>query len=141
MRTIEETGKLMFAIQAFDNRSLTKEVIKLWHDALQPYSFADCERAVKEHFTSSEKWLLPIDIIKRVKSIRNMRAQRIGDLRLHEGDELDDNGDILPGAGERYKLLANLVMDGAITEPQYRAYQRGEMSLTELSHQAKAITA
>lgn len=132
MKTITDTGKLLLTIQSFDNRSITDEVTKLWHQMLGPYSLEDCHAAVMDHYGTSEKWLMPIDVIRRVKSIRARRLALVGDVRLRPEDEFNDDGSTRADAGHRRAALENQVKTGVLRAGDVQAYLEGSINWREL---------
>ena len=88
MKTIIDTGKVLLTIQAFDNRTITEEMTLLWHELLEPYTLQDCIQAVKDHYEESKEWIMPVDIISRVKKVRAERAGAVRGIQLREDDEL-----------------------------------------------------
>lgn len=144
MKTIIDTGKVLLTIQAFDNRTITEEMTLLWHELLEPYTLQDCIRAVKDHYAESRDWLMPADVISRVKQIRAERAGAVRGIQLREDDELipaepGEKSQVVPDWREKVHALGERIRNGEITPAQYRAYHDGKLSLQELMASAKEL--
>lgn len=136
MKTITDTGKLLLTIQSFDNRSITDEVTKLWHQMLGPYSLEDCHSAVMDHYATSEKWLMPIDVIRRVKSIRARRLALVGDVRLRPEDEFNDEGGEYIEAETRRRQLEEAIKAGHLSSNDMADYLTDVIDWNELGRRA-----
>lgn len=144
MKNIIDTGKVLLTIQAFDNRTITEEMTKLWHELLEPYMLTDCLQAVKDHYTESRDWLMPVDVIGRVKKMRNDRIQAVGGVRLHENDELaqrepGEGVQFLPGWRDKMRFMGELIGNGKISPAQYKSYLDGDLNFGQLAQQAKEL--
>lgn len=62
-------------VAAFDRRRVGEEDVLAWQAVLGWSRFEDCVEAVKEHFTESRDWLMPADIVKRVRKMREARLK------------------------------------------------------------------
>lgn len=144
-----ETGKLIGLIVAYndnfakglDNQGKAQKVAA-WQELLADYPAYDCITAVKDYFaTETNPWIMPADIISRVKEIQKQRLEDAGGfLTLNREDELGQDDEPLPGHRERIQALYRGIRHGHITPDQYRAYKQGRLQLTDLQHQAKEIT-
>lgn len=145
MKAIIDTGKVLLTIQAFDNRTITEEMTLLWHELLEPYTLQDCVQAVKDHYAESRDWLMPVDVINRVKQVRAERAGAVRGIQLREEDELipgapGEKSQLVPDWREKVRALGERIRNGEISPAQYRAYHDGELSLEELMQSAKELT-
>lgn len=75
-----ETAKLLGMAQSVDSRNVSELDVEVWQRFLAPYTFADCERALFEHYQNGRDFLMPSDIIRRVKAVRADRLRRLGTL-------------------------------------------------------------
>lgn len=75
---IKETAQLLAYISAFDNRNFDHLIAGAWNELLREYDLEECKAAVREHFTESSKWMMPADLIGRIKEIRRERLKAIG---------------------------------------------------------------
>lgn len=145
MKNIIDTGKVLLTIQAFDNRTITEEMTLLWHELLEPYTLQDCVQAVKDHYEESKEWIMPVDIISRVKQIRSYRVGRVQGVQLRPDDELIETepgkgAQMVPDWRQKISALTERIANGEITPDQYRAYHDEKLSLQELMASAKELT-
>lgn len=130
---LAEAGKLLAYISAYDNRSFNESVAGAWHDLLAEYEFEDCRAAVREHFTESSKWLMPADIIRRVKEVRKERLKAIGGLpRTNDVDSQRTD------AHQLMKHIAKEVASGRMTRKQYEAYLAGNRPYEQARKEVEA---
>lgn len=125
---IAETANLLTAIQAFDNRKVDEVTIKNWHALLEKHAFSDCYAAVTAHYTSSKGWIMPADIVARVRDTEEARLGTFQHgLRLREDDH-----DALTGAvwGEAMRGLQHAARTGELTPEAYDAYLSGRVQLS-----------
>lgn len=130
---IIETSQVLARIQAYHGGFETsKEKVAAWHELLEPYTYRDCIEAVKDYFRNPGDWIMPSDIIERVKGYQSQRLLELGGtLHLTEADEraaLED--------GTYSRDMAYLVQwakEGRLTKADYEAYQSGRLSMHHLS--------
>jgi hypothetical protein len=71
---------VLTAAQAFDRRTVGEADIAAWQAAFaaaKVTSRADALTAVTGHYASSRDWLMPYDVISRVKAIHRDRIRRV----------------------------------------------------------------
>lgn len=127
---ITQTGQVLTTIQAYTNRNVDAATIQAWHVLLEPYGVEDCLLAVQDHYRVTSDWLMPSDLIGRVRAIRGERLAKFQQaLRLSDADEQDA---IESGTYRvRQAQLQSLAADGILTPDAHAAYVDGRMSLTE----------
>lgn len=68
-----ETATLLAMVAAYDRRTVGQADVAAWHTELEPYDLATCTAAVRAHYGESREWLMPGDVVQRVKAIRRDR--------------------------------------------------------------------
>jgi len=71
-----EAGELLATCASFDRRTTGPLDAIAWQKVLRDESYADCERAVIEHYRNSEDWLMPARIRRLVHAARAERLRR-----------------------------------------------------------------
>lgn len=95
MMTKADVARLLTLITAFDRRTLGEADVEAWHLVLAEYDVDDCAQAVKDHFTASRGWLMPVDVAERATVIVRARAGRAQILKLALAEQLADAEDQL----------------------------------------------
>lgn len=76
-----ETGMLLAKIATYDNRSITPEIIRSWHEALDPrITMQDARKAVADFYgdpkwTEKRQWIMPADL--NFRCMKLMETARI----------------------------------------------------------------
>jgi len=69
---LEETQILLGEIARIDNRKLTMDTARTWHDLLEPFTLVDCREALATHRRNApDQWLVPghlVQIVRRGKA-------------------------------------------------------------------------
>lgn len=129
---IIETSQVLAKIQAFNNRTVDRAVVTMWHEILEPYEMADCLRAVTDYFRENKAWIMPVDITERVREYQKTRiAEFKGDLRLSDSDERKALSS--ESWREANKRLHHLARNGHLTPAQYDDYQAGRIQLDNIT--------
>lgn len=143
---IIETSEVLAKIQTFDNRTVDEATVTVWHEVLEPYQIHDARRAVTEYYTHNRTWLMPSDLVDRIKEYRVRRLQEFGaDVRISEADEnriMRGNGsmrELHAEASSITKQLRTMAADGHITPEQFKAYADDKIALADLMR-LKAVT-
>jgi hypothetical protein len=79
-----EVGKLLGLMALADNRKPPDEadregrqaMIFYWLEMIGDLTYADCAQAVRDHYRDSREWIMPADIRRRVRAIRDARLAR-----------------------------------------------------------------
>lgn len=92
----KEIAALLAIAAAFDNRKANEDAVLAWLSALEHLTFNDCREAIVNHYQESREWIMPVDIIDRVRAIRRQRLEVISSLTppahigaIEDPDELD----------------------------------------------------
>lgn len=72
----EEVAKLLTQASLVDNRRITEAHVEQWWRILNSLTFEECERAIVEHFRSSQEYLQPKHIWAIVKRHREDQAEK-----------------------------------------------------------------
>lgn len=135
---IVETGMVLAKIQAFDNRNVDEATILAWQEVLEPHTVQDALQAVSDYFRVNSSWIMPSNIVERVRAIEDARVYEFKNgYHLNRADEerLLEHGD---WAGQM-KALGRAVRTGTITPLAYEAYQSGDKPLEAFLTNRKAI--
>lgn len=79
--TAGEIGRLLGLMALADNRKPPDEddkegrqaMIEFWAGMIGDLRYADCARAIQDHYRDSRDWIMPADIRRRVRTIRDGR--------------------------------------------------------------------
>lgn len=72
-----EVSKLLTLAAAYDRRTAGEADVEAWFLLLANTDFEDARLAVLAHYADEHRWLMPADIVKRVRRIRTDRAAAI----------------------------------------------------------------
>lgn len=75
-----ETAALLAYAAARDNRKEDRAAVEAWFEDLGDLPFEDCKTAVRQHFQTSDDYLMPVHIRSIVQAIRGERVRAAGDL-------------------------------------------------------------
>lgn len=75
---LQETAKLLGVMASVDRRKVGQADVLVWNGFLRDYSYRDCEQAVLGFFRDSREWLMPADVVQRVRQIRAERLKGAG---------------------------------------------------------------
>jgi hypothetical protein len=68
----DETKQLLGEIAVIDNRKLSMDAVKTWHDYLSGFTLAECREALAMHRKNApDQWVMPghlVAVIRRKKS-------------------------------------------------------------------------
>jgi hypothetical protein len=73
--TPTEAAALLTIAAAFDNRKPNEEAATAWAAALNGLPFDDCRDAVLEYYREEREWLMPVEIVKRVRKKHHERIE------------------------------------------------------------------
>lgn len=82
--TADEVGKLLGLMALADNRKPPeddegrKAMIGFWLGMIGDLSYADAVQAVRDHYRESREWIMPADVRRGVKAIRQARLDAAG---------------------------------------------------------------
>lgn len=129
---IMDTAQVLAKIQAYSNRNVDEAVITVWHEILEPLELQDCLRAVTDHYRDSKEWLMPSDIVSRVRTYREARLNKFPNgILLSPEDErqaIESKGG-MQTYRDACRSLRHLAANGELTPAAYEAYQDGKLQL------------
>jgi len=70
-----EAAQLLAIAAAYDNRKPDATAAQAWAVALAEYRFEDCQKAIVEHYRTSDAWMMPVHVITAVKKVRGGRIE------------------------------------------------------------------
>lgn len=108
-----ETSQLLTLAALVDNRAITPEMVVMWHGLLDDISYEDAAEALKEHYRTSTRWLMPAHL-------RDLVAAAQAEAKKAPGREI---------AARRQWLLDNGI--------DYLAYEAGDPEAIAAAEAAK----
>lgn len=108
----QEAAALLAVAAAFDNRKPDPDAAMAWAAALGEYEFNSCRDAVVAHYRESREWIMPADVVTRVRQIAVERMRPFGTLvppQHLQGDPADERKWFLWARDE--------IMSGRATRP------------------------
>lgn len=131
-------AQILATIQAFDNRRVDEATVTAWADLLPDHTADDYIQAVKDHYQASTEWLMPANLIVRVKSVRSRRIEVAGSPHLRNDDENNHLGERRSDATQKQQHLTSLIASGSVSAELYRGYESGRLSFDDLDAMAQA---
>lgn len=121
---IAETSMVLAKIQAFDNRNVDDATVIAWQEVLEPHTVQDALVAVSEYFRVNSSWIMPSNIVERVRAIEDGRTYEFKNgYHLNRADEERGDWSI------QTRGLSRAVRTGTLTPAAYEAYQSGDQPL------------
>jgi hypothetical protein len=77
--TKSDVATVLALITAFDRRTTGEADVEAWHLVIGDLRLEDCVAAVRQHFTASRDWLMPVDVRTGVTRIRRQRLEAHGE--------------------------------------------------------------
>lgn len=118
-------------IQAFDNRNVDDATTIAWQEVLEPHILEDALRAVSDYFRVYSAWIMPSNIVERVRAMEEDRVHQFKNgyhLNPADEDRILLSGD--SGAWSNgMRALHRAVRTGALSPDVYAAYQDGTQPL------------
>lgn len=74
----QEAAALLAVAAAFDNRKPDADAAMAWAAALGDMEFNSCRDAVVGHYRESREWIMPADVVSRVRVIAAERMRPFG---------------------------------------------------------------
>lgn len=74
-----EAAQVLTVAAAYDGRSVTEEAAIAWAAALERVQIEDAMQAVKAHYRTSRKWMMPADVVEasnRAQQTRELEQTR-----------------------------------------------------------------
>lgn len=65
-----ETSELLTLMSLVDNRAVTPEMVIVWHEILDGILYLEAVAAMKAHYRTSTKWLMPGHLVELVEQSR-----------------------------------------------------------------------
>lgn len=67
---LKEVQDLLLAVSTFDGRPVNEDIVGSWHTVLWNVQYEQAMEAMRQHFSTSDRRLMPVHIIQGVKKIR-----------------------------------------------------------------------
>lgn len=74
--TPANAAKLLALAAAFDNRTFDETTARAWADALSGLDPDDCATALRQHYRTSDRFVMPAHIRTLVRQLANERTER-----------------------------------------------------------------
>lgn len=71
----EQVIDVLAKAAAFDNRKVGEVDVLAWHEVIGRYEVADALAAVTRHYTETRDRLMPADLMRHMKAIREERSR------------------------------------------------------------------
>jgi len=102
--TPAEVARVLAKASAFDQRTIGETDVAAWHEILGRLDYADALGAVTRHYTETRERIMPADVIRHARSIREDRrgkgvAGRPEALALPSRYETDEERNVRIAAG------------------------------------------
>lgn len=88
--TPSQTAELLTFCAAFDRRTIGKSDVLAWHTVLGNLDYEAARQAVTQHYATETRWIMPADIISKVRAKRRARLERHTESEPPPGDTRDD---------------------------------------------------
>ncbi len=73
--TPAEVARVLAKASAYDQRTIGETDVAAWHEILGRYDYADALSAVARHYAETRERLMPADLIKQIKAVREERRR------------------------------------------------------------------
>ena len=73
--TPAEVARVLAKASAFDQRTIGEADVAAWHEVVGRYEYADALAAVAGHYAVTRDRLMPADLIKQIRIVREDRAR------------------------------------------------------------------
>lgn len=73
--TPAEVAKVLAKAAAFDQRTVGEADVMAWHEILNRLEFGDALEAVTRHYTETRERLMPADVIRHARAVRDERTR------------------------------------------------------------------
>lgn len=131
-----EAAALLAIAAAFDNRKPDADAASAWAVALDELPAADCRDAIVQHYRESRDWLMPSDVIRRVKKMRTERLQLVRDVQPPpELTDLEDDDEFNRAYLEWRRELDQRAIHGELDE---RDTRHAMQSVTRIDKRTRA---
>jgi hypothetical protein len=77
--THDDVVDVLTAAAAFDRRTIGEADVLAWHAAIGDLPAADAMTAVIAHYRESRDWLMPSDVVGRVRAVQAARLAAVPD--------------------------------------------------------------
>jgi hypothetical protein len=81
---LAETNDLLTFIATFDRRRFDDATVVAWQLIVADVPYADCRRAVVEHFTNSTDYLMPVHVVRGATEVDRNRRRELREARERE---------------------------------------------------------
>jgi hypothetical protein len=130
--TPAEVARVLAKASAYDQRTIGETDVAAWHEIVARYQFADALPAVAKHYAETRDRLMPADLVKQIRAIRDERARlekRSAPLALpgrFEDDPERDERNKENLAKVRREVIAPIIARMSIPEPGQWIPLKGE---------------
>lgn len=81
----QEAAALLAVAAAFDNRKPDPDAALAWAHALEGFKPTDCRDAIVKHYRETREWLMPADVVSRVRAVQSERLRSLGEYQPPDG--------------------------------------------------------
>lgn len=73
--TPAEVARVLAKASAYDQRTIGETDVAAWHEIVGRHEFADALAAVAKHYTETRDRIMPADLVKQIRAVREERAR------------------------------------------------------------------
>lgn len=122
-----ETAVLLGIAAAYDQRTVGESDVMAWQELLGDVRAADAVQAVKDHYSTETRRVMPVDVLNGVRRIRKDRLDR--NPEPPPPDQLADD----PRAQQAWTLeMRRCIADGELTTTVAEVNAAGQERLRQL---------
>jgi hypothetical protein len=119
--TPADASKLLTLAASFDNRKPDPDAANAWAIALGDLPVKDCADAIVAYYREHREWLMPADVIQRVRKIRRDRLVTAGEVQPPASIEAIDDPDDFDRAYRGWlKNVRDRIASGHPIDPEPR---------------------
>lgn len=101
---LTETTALLNGIAMYDNRDVDLEAAKVWQPHLADVTFTEAAAAVHAHFDHTSAWIMPSDVMNRIRAARSARLAAAN--LIYDGDPSETPQQYLANIRNRIAAIA-----------------------------------
>lgn len=110
--TPDEVALVLTKASAVDQRTIGEADVLAWHEILERVELADAIEAVKRHYAASRERIMPADVLKLSRTVRDERSRATAAPLALPGrfeDDAERDARVKAGAAKVRKVIAPLI--------------------------------
>ena len=89
---LTQTAQLLTLAAAYDQRTIGEVDVRAWADLLGGVEYADAQQAVKTHYATETRRVMPVDVIRGARRIADERGAHVDPFAVPAADPDDVPG-------------------------------------------------